>query len=925
MLFVSRSLIFLCAALVLISCSESAGDLFEQAKRSHERGELSAAVVHLKGAIQQAPQDAALRLYLGRLYNAAYDGASAEKELTKALELGLIENGRVMAAMARALWLQGLHKDTIARANVSPTFEPTATAEVLAYRGHAFAALGNIEQAKDSLAQARNATSGNSSPIVDLLEANIRVSEGDSKAALAIVERVRQVNPRLYDALAIKADIVRLTADAQAAVSAYTDLLQVHPTNLVALVGRSTLFSRLGRFDEAEIDVQTLRAAYRDHFITHFQDGVVRFRKGQFRTALEAFQRTLRINKDHDHARLFEGMSHLYLGNAQSAQRSLNQYVSKRPDDLLGRRMLATALVQLNESARALEVMAPVLESGDSRPEFWEIAGDAYTRLGDLNKAAQWLSKAQQARPDDPAIQAKRGTLNLRQGRSDLALADYADAARLNKALSGADTMLVLLNLRARDFERARAAVEAMEKKAPGAPFVANLRGVVFLEQGQRVQAAKEFEQVLKNSPAFLPAAVNLARIDLNEGKVEQARKRFETVLAADKNHIQALLLLAGFEQRLGRLDEAIVLLERAASAHPAALGPRAQLVGILIQQGRMQAARTRAEEAVVRNPTSMAALELLARVATREGDKHSTVATFARMVDLNPRSPAAHVARARAERAAGLHREAESSLRKALDLQKAYAPAQAMLFELLIQQNRLGAAEEFAGQLKAELPKSPIGHIFEAEVAVFQKNFKQAVIPYQRALQLARTGDLAARVYEVRVLAGEGESALADLRRWVDDHPGHLHARSQLADALMKQGDYAGAVKEYLVVLQAAPADPIAANNLAWAYYKAGDMTRALRFAEGARKLSPDNPFVNDTLGWLFLEQGRVPQARELLSKAASMLKDRPEVRYHYAVVLAKVGEKEPARAELAAALGSGRPFSEREQAVALLETLKP
>jgi Flp pilus assembly protein TadD len=92
-----------------------------------------------------------------------------------------------------------------------------------------------------------------------------------------------------------------------------------------------------------------------------------------------------------------------------------------------------------------------------------------------------------------------------------------------------------------------------------------------------------------------------------------------------------------------------------------------------------------------------LAALELLANVKPREGDKQSAVATFVRIAELHPKSPAVHVARAQAERATGMTREAEASLRRALELQKTYAPAQAMLFELLVQQNRLSQAIEFA------------------------------------------------------------------------------------------------------------------------------------------------------------------------------------------------------------------------------------
>ncbi len=916
--------LLLLVALSLGACSKSAEELSAQAKRSHEKGDLAVAVVHLRSAIQMSPADPALRYSLGRVHLDQFDAVAAEKELVKAAELGMTGEGRVSAALARALWLKGDHQGLVERIEPSPKFEPVSQAEIFAYRGQGFAALGKVAEAKQHLENARKIAGTRSMPIVDLLEASVLASSRDVKGALAIIDGVLKKQPKFYDALALKTDIVRLTGSAESAVAAYGDLLEVHPHHLFALIGRSTLLSQLGKFDAAEKDVQTLQAAYKGHFITHFQDGMLRFRKGQFRTALEAFQRTLKINSTYEPAQLYEGMTQLLLGNAVSAQHTLNQYVTARPHDLLGRRMLAVALLQLNESARALELISPQLKVADSPREFWEIAAEAHARVGELDKAAFWLSKLEQAKPDDASVQEKQAALSMHRGQVDNALADYAEAARLAKQPSTADTMLVLLNMRKRDYGAALAAVEALNKKAPGQSFAVNLRGVVLLDQGKAQEARAAFEEALKKEPGFLPAAANLARLDLREGKPDQATKRFEAVLAADKNHLQALLMLSGFEKVQGRANEAMALLERAATAHPAAFEPRLKLVELLLEQGRLQDARARADEAVTRNPNSLAALELLGNVKLLQGDKHSAVSTFGRIVELHPKMPAAYVQRAKAERAAGSLRDAESSLRRALELQKTNVPAQTMLFEILMQQNRLKHATEFAAQLKADFPKSHVGYMLDAEALVFQKKYKEAVPGYRKALDLAEQPDLAIRLYMVRALAGESKEALADLNRWVASRPNHVQPRMLLGDVLMSAGDYAGAMKQFQAALAVAPTNALAASSLAWAYHKSGDAAQAFRFAEGAYKLDPKNPAMSDTLGWMLLQQGKTKEAHELLAKAAGLLRNSPDVRYHYAAALAKLGEKDKARAELRAALDLKQPFSEREQANALLAQLE-
>lgn len=907
----------------LAGCGRSADDLRARGEEKLRRGDLPGAIVDLKGAVLTAPEDPNLRYLLGRAHNGAYDGASAEKEFARARELGFDEGGRVSAGLARALWLQGKHQAIVQQGVPSANIDETVRAEILAYQGHAFAAMGKRDEALARLRASREAgVDRATAPIVPLLEANIAAGDRDPARALVVIDRVLKQHPGNYDALALRAEIVRLTGSPEASVAAYGDLLKVHPTHITALVGRSTLLVNLGRLDEAGKDIERLQAAYKDHYIAFFQEGLLKLRKGEAGAALEAFQRALKRNPEFEQGRLYEGIAQLLVGNQESAQRSLTQYVTQRPSDPLGRRMLAKSLLLANETARALEVMAPVLEREPVLPEFADLAAEAYVRQGDLDKAADWLARAEKAAPEDPAIQEKQGDINLRRRRADLALGDFADAARLSKTLSRADAMLVLVNMFSGDYDRARDGVEAMERKSPGNVLVANLRGMVLLERGQQEEARAAFESALAKQPTFLPAAANLARLDLLQGKPEQVRKRFDAILAADKNHLQALLVIAEFDARLGRPGDAVAALERALRAHPLALEPRRRLVDLLLAQGRRADARSRAEEGVKLDPRRPAMFELLAAVRLAEGDRQGAVEALGRIVELEPRAPGPLVARARVERLAGMNKEAEQSLLRALEIQRDFGPAHSTLFELLVQANRVQQAAELVRRLKSDFPRFPLGSILEAELFARQRQYKDAARSYANALELSRSGEVAARLYQIRVQAGEGAAALEALRRWVGEHPDQHPARLELSQALLDRGDFAEAVRECQAVLRSAPTHVVAMNNMALGYLGMGDRPRAVRHARIAHRLLPNDPYVADTLGWILLADGKAAEARALLEKAASALKSRPDVRYHYAVALAQLGERDKARIEVAQALALGS-FRERMQAVELANQL--
>jgi Flp pilus assembly protein TadD len=75
--------------------------------------------------------------------------------------------------------------------------------------------------------------------------------------------------------------------------------------------------------------------------------------------------------------------------------------------------------------------------------------------------------------------------------------------------------------------------------------------------------------------------------------------------------------------------------------------------------------------------------------------------------------------------------------------------------------------------------------------------------------------------------------------------------------------------------------------------------------------------------LGWILLEQGETARGVELLQRAAAAAPNNLEIGYHYAVALAKMGEKTKARTQLEKLLTTGQVFPQREQADTLLNQL--
>jgi tetratricopeptide (TPR) repeat protein len=109
-------------------------------------------------------------------------------------------------------------------------------------------------------------------------------------------------------------------------------------------------------------------------------------------------------------------------------------------------------------------------------------------------------------------------------------------------------------------------------------------------------------------------------------------------------------------------------------------------------------------------------------------------------------------------------------------------------------------------------------------------------------------------------------------------------YARSNIAQCLTEQKDYAGALRELKSILDSQPNSPIAENNVAWIYATAEDPkvknpAEALRLARLAVDSSQQpEPSIMDTLAEALLINGKSQEALEMEKKAVSLDPDNPE-----------------------------------------------
>jgi Flp pilus assembly protein TadD len=158
---------------------------------------------------------------------------------------------------------------------------------------------------------------------------------------------------------------------------------------------------------------------------------------------------------------------------------------------------------------------------------------------------------------------------------------------------------------------------------------------------------------------------------------------------------------------------------------------------------------------------------------------------------------------------------------------------------------------------------------------------------------------------------------------QWLKVHPEDLQVQKALGDSYARAANWPMARAAYEKALKMAPEDGDALNNLASILVLLND-PMAVKFAELAVAKNPGSPATIDTLGWALFKNGQPEKALPFLRDARLRQPSTPEIGYHLAAILAAIGRKSEARAELEAALKSGEKFESAQEARELLKTLK-
>jgi putative PEP-CTERM system TPR-repeat lipoprotein len=903
----------------MTACGKSPEQHLESAKQYMQKADMKSAVIELKTVLGKQPDNQEARSLLGETYFDLGMYPDAEDQLERARKLGA-KDEYVLPILAKTLLRTDKSLQVLNLKIPTDRLSTKALASLYATRAEAQLSLGNKSEAEADIETGKKADPNH--PELLLAEAKLALTNNQKNQAEQLIDAALKSAPESKEGLYLKAALLQSDGKNDDALKTLQQIISNYPWEYRADLAIADLYFKKNDLTAADNSIKAAEKVAGKSPIVRYERGILEWRRGKLDEANTALQDVLGVAPNFLPAQLASAVVNYGLGHYEMSIKSAGIVLGAAPTNLPAAEILAGSLLKTGNINDALKTLSPLLPKYPDNPELLALAGEAYLRIKDYNKAMDYLNRAAELDPKNAMIKTSLAASQLAEGENDKALLQLEQAAKLSDKPGQADFTLVILYLRHKDYDQALQTIDKLEKKLPNNPVTWNLRGVVLLAKQDRAGARNALEQALTIKPDFLPAVLNLARLDLAEKKPDEARKLFLAVLEKDKKNTQAMLAMAELAGLKKNENEYLSWLQKALNTDPTVIKAREALIRYYLAKKQNDKAVSLAKEGVKNNPDNLAALNLLGTTQMATGDKAASVTTFSQIAQKAPQSPVALLELAVAQMANKQLDDARRNLEQALQLKPDFIQAQDALIRLELADKKPEAALQIAKTMQKLQPTSPIGYDHEADILVSLKRFPGAVGAYKRALDLgAPTADLI-KLLGAMTASGDQKGANVYLDKWINQHPDDRGAHSYAAQLYMMSGRNKEAIAQFRALIRLNPKDAVALNNLAILYHREKD-ARAVATAEQALKLAPDQPGIEDTLGWILVDQGQIPRALDLLSKATSKLPKLATIHYHYGVALIRAGKKAEGKKELETAIATGQKFPELDQARTLLKSL--
>ncbi|MCX2981030.1 PEP-CTERM system TPR-repeat protein PrsT [Halieaceae bacterium IMCC14734] len=897
---------------------------YEQALVSFNERDYSATIIHLKNMLQQQPAHLPSRVLMAEVYLEQRQPLLAESELNYARRAGA-DLDRLSPLLARGYNMMRRFEDTLEITR--PSRRPAQLeSELAVIRGQAYIGLDRLTDAGLSIEYAlqKNPTS------INALQARLQLAmlRRQFPAASGYADELLALDSSLDAVWVTRAKLHSIRDDNEQALLAVTKAIVLAPDNDAARLARASFYIDIGRYADAEADVDHILEKYPLEPRSKYLKAIIVSARGDTAASSEAMDEIAKTLQALDSGVMDANPDYYFLaavtnnqlGNQDLARDYVNRYGQIVSDDVRALRLLAIIELQSGAPLAARNAALKANRLSPNNTEVLALLGSAYLGLGEFQQAYRAFERVETMFP---------GSINnlVNLARVKLAQKNYLSAIDyLLKAETLAPDSIEIQLLLIEGYQQSRQIDSAITKAA--ALLERNPESSLFMQvyaeslglAGRIEEAVELFEASLRQSPSNRVTTVFLSRIDLGLGRHDEAINRLLQFREKYGDSQPLLIEIADTYTFTKQPEEAIYWLTKALDNNASSELALEKLV-------KLQDAGDNRDEAIrlcvafLRRVTDSTNIhQLLAGLYLKDQLNEEALKHYSSAVKYSKYPPEALLTKAKAQLSFNDVPGAQYSLNRAIALDAEYLPARVELSRIAITLGETKTARQLIREIEAIAPDKPAAAILSGDLYNRLRDFADAEAAYRRALEFGDTVPAIMGLYSVYSRTGRYALIIPELEAWLRKYPSDVRVSLATAAAYRALGNYEQAERYYLQLIEKHPESVVILNNAANLFRDKGDYDNASIYAARARDLAPNNATVIDTLAWIEVKKDNLEEALQLLRRAMILDNDSPEIKYHLAVTLDLLGRRNEALTFLRESVTSPVSFPAKSDAEKLL-----
>ncbi len=833
-----------------------------------DAGDSTSAVIELKNALVEQPDNVEARFQLGLVYLRTGNFVLANKEFARAVESGLAPHEGYLNMARGALRLELYEDVETYLEHRQSSWPPMSLASADAFRAQLLLANREIYAAEEILSPLLERW--NEHPDVLYTMALLEASKKRFDNAQEIINKLLVIDAGYTLAIELDADLSFAQGDLKGAVKAYKIAKRHEPGNRSLNLKLAQVYLADGEVEQATRELDQLLALSPNSWYVNYLRSLASLSEKNYQEGLEFSERASQLEPGHLPSAFVAALSAVGISRYETARLHLDKVLSVLPGHTQSLKLKSYIELKTGGSEEGLDTLAKVNADSLVEPDvvLLLLASEYALVAGDTQLGTDFLNKAAGLSRSNKNVALRRAKMALQRGDYETGIdtlfteEERAKDPRLALYIRGAKL------LAKSQIGEARKIAATLKADYPASPEGLMLDGMCFAVMKDFDRARTSFKKALEIAPSNVTAMSNLAVIARKEGELDTARDLWQNVIALKEDKLQALFQLYEIESALGNNEASIKWLKRAHKAHPSQAFITQELTRYYLKNNKTDQAQITIENSLVAAPRSSDLLLFAGDVMRTMGNRQLAIEYFSRAVALTPQDIDANYRLAVLYEESGQLANMQALTSHILTLDATHLGALLIDSRQALRTGDIARAEKNLEILRAQNAEPTTITEVQAQIALTSGDMEEARILFTRVLEHRKSSVLVNQFSIALWNTQHKDEAISLLEAWLEETPGDPRTLRRLISYHITEG-YLGKAERGLRVMVESSPDASNQNNLAWVLLEQNKLDQALTYARQAHLLAPNDPRINDTLAMIYFGKEKYSEAARYIATA--------------------------------------------------------